>query len=73
MNFYWKHTTWAINREKKENNNLDTWILCINKTNWYIIQEEFGDYNDIYQCKVRDHCLYPDKYRSAADNTCDLK
>ena len=27
----------------------------LNETNCYICQEKFGDYNDINQCKVRDH------------------
>ena len=37
----------------------------LHKTNCCIRQEKFGDDNDINQRKVRDHCHYTGKYRSA--------
>ena len=37
----------------------------LHKTNCCIRQKEFGDDNDINQRKVRDHCHYSGKYKSA--------
>ena len=69
-----EHATKIINYEKKdmipltkkEEENHNNQKVC------YICKNEF-DTNDKKNDKVRDHCHYTGKYRSAAHNMCNLR
>ena len=69
-----EHSTKIINYEKKKMIALTTEEkIHYNKQNvCYICKKEF-DNNNIKQQKVRDHCHYTGKYRSAAHNICNLR
>ena len=69
-----EHSTKIINYEKKKMIALTTEEkIHYNKQNvCYISKKEF-DNNNIKQQKVRDHCHYTGKYRSAAHNICNLR
>ena len=45
----------------------------LSKTNCYICQKEYGDYDDIHKIKVRNFCHYAGKYRGIAYSICSLK
>ena len=45
----------------------------LSKTNSYIWQKEYGDYDDIHKIKVRNLCHYAGKYRGIAYSVCSLK
>ena len=69
-----KHTTKIINYEKKKMIPLTTEEkIHYNKQKiCYICKKEFN-INDEKNYKVRDHCHYTGKYRSAAHNICNLR
>ena len=69
-----EHENYEKNYEKKKMISLTTEEkVHYNKQKvCYICKKEF-DNNDKRQQKVRDHCLYTGKYRSAAHNICNLR
>ena len=69
-----EHTTKIINYEKKKMIPLTTKEeICHNRQKiYYIYKKEFNN-NDKKNYKVRDHCHYTGKYRSAAHNICNLR
>ena len=69
-----EHENYENNYEKKKMISLTTEEkVHYNKQKvCYICKKEF-DNNDKKQQKVRDHCLYSRKYRSAAHNICNLR
>lgn len=45
----------------------------LSKTNFYICQKKYGDYDDIHKIKVRNFCHYAGKYRNIAYSIYSLK
>ena len=66
------HATKIISYEKKKMIPLTTEEMYNEQEICYICKKEFNK-NDEKNYKVRDHCHYTGKYRSAAHNICNLR
>ena len=66
------HATKIISYEKKKMIPLTTEEMYNEQEICYVCKKEFNK-NDEKNYKVRDHCHYTGKYRSAAHNICNLR